>query len=389
MSMEPTNPVELAQALIRCPSVTPAEGGALTLLESVLAPAGFTCHRLTMTEPGTVDVQNLYARLGSGPPHLSFAGHTDVVPTGDEKAWTRPPFGGVIEGDILYGRGAADMKGGLACFVAAALDYIKAGGGLKRGSISFLITGDEEAIAINGTPKLLDWLKVRGETIDACVVGEPASLKTVGDEIKIGRRGYMNAEVIVFGKQGHAAYPQNADNPVPKLARIIDRICAKPLDAGTEHFEPTSVQPTILSVPNSATNVIPASARVNFNIRFNDLHTPATIEAWIRGHCEKVAHELGARYAITLSGTGDVFLTKPGPLVNTMAQAVRGVTGRAPALTTTGGTSDARFIKNFCPVVEVGLRNATVHQVDEHVPLDDLTTLTRIYRRFIADYFAV
>jgi succinyl-diaminopimelate desuccinylase len=388
MPIDPTNPVELAQALVRCPSVTPAEGGALTLLESVLAPAGFACHRLTMTEPGTADVQNLYARAGSGPPHLCFAGHTDVVPTGDEKAWTRPPFGGVIDGGILYGRGAADMKGGLACFVAAALDYVKATGGLERGSISFLITGDEEAIAVNGTPKLLDWLKTRGETIDACVVGEPASLRAVGDEIKIGRRGYMNAEVVVFGKQGHAAYPQNADNPVPKLARIIDRICAKPLDAGTEHFEPTSVQPTILSVPNSATNVIPASARVNFNIRFNDLHTPATIEAWIRGHCEKVAAELGARYTITLSGTGDVFLTKPGPLVNTMAQAVRAVTGRAPALTTTGGTSDARFIKNVCPVVEVGLRNATVHQVDEHVPVDDLLTLTRIYRRFIGDYFA-
>ena len=388
MALDPLNPVDLAQALIRCPSVTPAEGGALTLLESVLAPAGFTCHRLTMTEPGTADVENLYARLGSGAPHLCFAGHTDVVPTGDEKAWTRPPFGAVIDDGVLYGRGAADMKGGIACFAAAALDYLKASGGLKRGSLSFLITGDEEAHAINGTPKLLAWLKARGETIDACVVGEPASLKDVGDEIKIGRRGYMNAEIVVHGKQGHAAYPQNADNPVPKLARIIDRICAKPLDAGTEHFEPTSVQATIISVPNAATNVIPAFARVNFNIRYNDLHTPARIEAWMRDHCEKVAQELGAKFTITLSGTGDVFLTKPGPLVNAMAEAVRAVTGRSPALTTTGGTSDARFIKNFCPVVEIGLRNATVHQVDEHVPVEDLLTLTRIYRRFITDYFA-
>jgi succinyl-diaminopimelate desuccinylase len=388
MSLDPLNPVDLAQALIRCKSVTPAEGGALTLLQSVLAPAGFACHRLTMTEPGTADVENLYARLGSGPPHLCFAGHTDVVPAGDETAWTRPPFGGVIDDGILYGRGAADMKGALACFAAAALDYLKAGGGLKRGSLSFLITGDEEAVAINGTPKLLAWLEARGETIDACVVGEPASTKAVGDEIKIGRRGYMNAEIVVHGKQGHAAYPQNADNPVPKLARIIDRISAQPLDAGTAHFEPTSVQPTIIAVPNTATNVIPAFARVNFNIRYNDLHTPAKIEAWIRGHCEAVAAELGARYTITLSGTGDVFLTKPGPLVDTMAQAVRAVTGRPPALTTTGGTSDARFIKDFCPVVEVGLRNATVHQVDERVPVADLLTLTRIYRRFIDDYFA-
>jgi succinyl-diaminopimelate desuccinylase len=388
MSSNLSDPVELAQALIRCPSVTPAEGGALTLLESVLAPAGFTCHRLTMTEPGIPDVENLYARLGSTAPHLCFAGHTDVVPVGDEKAWTRPPFGAVIDNGILYGRGAADMKGGIACFAAATLDYLGEVGGLNRGSISFLITGDEEAIAINGTPKLLAWLKARGETIDGCVVGEPASMKAIGDEIKIGRRGYMNAEVVVLGKQGHAAYPQNADNPVPKLARIIDRICAKPLDKGTEHFEPTSVQATIISVPNTATNVIPASARVNFNIRYNDLHTPATIEAWIRGHCEKVAAELGARYKITLSGTGDVFLTKPGPLVNAMAEAARTVTGSAPRFTTTGGTSDARFIKNFCPVVEVGLRNATVHQVDERVAVDDLLTLTRIYRRFIADYFA-
>ena len=388
MSIDPTNPVEIAQALIRCPSVTPLEGGALTLLESVLGPAGFTCHRLTMTEPGIPNVENLYARLGSTAPHLCFAGHTDVVPAGDEKAWTRPPFGAVIDKGVLFGRGAADMKGGLACFLAATVDYLNEVGGLNRGSISFLITGDEEAIAINGTPKLLAWLKTRAETIDACVVGEPASLKAIGDEIKIGRRGYMNAEVVVHGKQGHAAYPQNADNPVPKLARIIDRVCSKPLDTGTEHFEPTSVQPTIISVPNTATNVIPASARVNFNIRYNDLHTPATIEAWIRGHCEKVAHELGARYTITLSGTGDVFLTKPGPLVDKMAEAVRAVTGAAPRFTTTGGTSDARFIKNFCPVVEVGLRNATVHQVDERVPVDDLLALTRIYRRFITDYFA-
>jgi len=382
------DPVALAQALIRCRSVTPIEGGALALLESVLSPAGFTCHRLKMTEPGTPDVENLYARLGSTEPHLCFAGHTDVVPPGEESAWSRPPFGAVVDGGILYGRGVADMKGGIACFVAAALDYLAAKGGLERGSLSFLITGDEEGPAVNGTPKLLDWLKARGEELDACIVGEPASTQFVGDGIKIGRRGYVNVEIVVHGKQGHSAYPQNADNPIPKLARMLDQLCAKPLDAGTEHFEPTSVQPTIIAVPNSATNVIPASARANINIRYNDLHTREAIVAWVRGHCEAVAAEMGARFAISAFGNGDVFLTQPGPLVATMQGAIRRVTGKAPALTTSGGTSDARFIKDVCPVIEVGLRNVTAHQVDEQVPVADLATLTRIYRGFLEDFFA-
>ena len=249
--------LELAQALIRCKSVTPAEGGALTLLQSLLEPAGFTCHRMTMTEPGTPDVENLYARLGTGAPHLCFAGHTDVVPAGDEGAWTRPPFGGEVADGVLYGRGAVDMKGGVACFLAAALGYLKANGGLKRGSLSFLITGDEESVAINGTPKLLAWLKARGETLDACLVGEPASGEAVGDQIKIGRRGYVNARVVVHGKQGHSAYGERAENPIPKLARIIDRLSTTPLDTGSEHFQASSLQATIVSVPNTATNVIP------------------------------------------------------------------------------------------------------------------------------------
>jgi succinyl-diaminopimelate desuccinylase len=380
--------LELAQALIRCRSVTPAEGGALTLLQGVLEPAGFTCHRLTMSEPGTADVQNLYARLGSGAPHLCFAGHTDVVPAGDESAWSRPPFGGEVAGGVLYGRGAVDMKGGIACFLAAALGHLNANGGLPRGSLSFLITGDEESIAINGTPKLLAWLKARGEILDACLVGEPASAQAVGDEIKIGRRGYVNAQLIVHGKQGHSAYGERAENPIPKLARIIDRLSTTPLDQGSEHFQPSSLQATIISVPNTATNVIPGSARANFNIRYNDLHTRAKIEAWVREHCEQAAGEVDARFSLAFEGTGDVFLTKPGPLVDTMRAAVEAVTGRTPALTTNGGTSDARFIKDHCPVVEVGLRNATAHQVDEHVPVADLATLTAIYRRFIEGYFA-
>src|SRR5882724_1217128 len=341
-----------------------------------------------MRDADTPDVQNLYARLGTGAPHLCFAGHTDVVPVGDEAAWTRPPFGAEIADGMLYGRGAADMKGGIACFLAAALDYLGAKGGLKRGSLSFLITGDEESVAINGTPKLLAWLKARGETLDACLVGEPASAETVGDQIKIGRRGTVNARVIVQGKQGHSAYAERAENPIPKLARIIDRLSSAPLDQGTAHFQPSSLQATIVSVPNSATNVIPGSARANFNIRYNDLHTRPKIETWVREHCEAAAREVDARFQLSFEGTGDVFLTKPGPLVDTMRRAIQGVTGREPALTTNGGTSDARFIKDFCPVVEVGLRNATAHQVDEHVPLADLATLTQIYRRFIEGYFA-
>jgi succinyl-diaminopimelate desuccinylase len=360
----------------------------LTWLASVLEPAGFTVHRLTMRDADTPDVENLYARLGTGSPHLCFAGHTDVVPVGEETAWTKPPFGAEIAGGMLYGRGAVDMKGGIACFLAAALDYLGANGGLKRGSLSFLITGDEEAVAINGTPKLLAWLKARGETLDACLVGEPASSEAVGDQIKIGRRGTVNARVIVQGKQGHSAYAERAENPIPKLARIIDRLSSAPLDHGSAHFQPSSLQATIVSVPNSATNVIPGSARANFNIRYNDLHTRPSIEAWVREGCEAAAREVDARFSLSFEGTGDVFLTKPGPLVDTMRAAIQGVTGAEPALTTNGGTSDARFIKDFCPVVEVGLRNGAAHQVDEHVPLADLATLTNIYRRFIERYFA-
>src|SRR6185503_12835692 len=276
----------------------------------------------------------------------------------------------------------------LACFLAAALAHLQANGGLQRGSLSFLITGDEESVAINGTPKLLAWLKAQGETLDACLVGEPASSETVGDQIKIGRRGYVNARVVVHGKQGHSAYGERAENPIPKLARIIDRLSTTPLDSGSEHFQASSLQATIVSVPNTATNVIPGSAQANFNIRYNDLHTRAKIEAWVKEHCDAAAKEVGARFSLSFEGTGNVFLTKPGPLVETMREAIRAATGRDPALTTTGGTSDARFIKELCPVVEVGLRNATAHQVDESVPVADLVALTAIYRRFLEGYFA-
>ena len=389
MTLNATDPVALTQALIRCESVTPHEGGALTLLQNMLEPAGFVCHRLPFSEPGTPDIDNLYARLGNGRPHLSFAGHTDVVPVGDEKAWTVPPFSGEIRDGILYGRGAVDMKGCVAAFTAAALQYVQRhGGSLPRGSLSFLITGDEEGPSINGTIKVLQWLKARDEVIDACLVGEPSNPKALGDEIKIGRRGSLNAELTVYGKQGHAAYPNLADNPVPKLSRILDRLSSTPLDNGTANFQPSNLQVTVISVPNTATNVIPAEAHAKLNIRYNDGWTRAKIEDWVRDTATRAAAELDSKFSLKFSGTGDVFLTKPGPLVETLKSAVKSVTGRTPALTTGGGTSDARFIKDHCPVVEFGLVNATIHQVDEHTSVKDLEVLTKIYGRFIENYFA-
>ncbi len=382
------DPVALAQALIRCESVTPAEAGALTLLQETLQAAGFECHRMTFSEPGTADVENLYARFGSEAPNLCFAGHTDVVPPGDDAAWTVPPFAAEIRDHVLYGRGTVDMKGALACFIAAALQHLAAHKGKIKGSLSFLITGDEEGASINGTIKVLGWLKARGEKLDACVVGEPSSLAAVGDEIKIGRRGCLNGELVIKGKQGHAAYPHVADNPLPKLARMIDRLANLRLDSGTEHFEPSHIAFTIVSVPNTASNVIPGQARAVFNVRYNDAHTRAKIEQRIGECCKAAAAEVGADYALSFSGTGDVFLTKPGPLVEAMANAAREVTGRSAKLTTTGGTSDARFIKDHCPVVELGLVNATIHQVDERAPVADLLTLTQIYARFIERFFA-
>jgi succinyl-diaminopimelate desuccinylase len=378
--------VALAQALIRCPSVTPEEGGALSYLESVLEPAGFACHRLTMSEAGAPDVQNLYARLGTGSPHLCFAGHTDVVPVGDASGWSHPPFSADIVDGVLYGRGAVDMKGAIACFAAAVLAHLKPEGGLRRGSVSFLITGDEEGPGINGTPKVLDWRRARGEPVEAGLVRDPTSARAVGDEIKIGRRGSVTADLTVLGKQGHAAYGHLAENPVPRLARMIDRLSSTPLDAGTPRFQPSSVEATVVAVPNSVSNVIPAWARASFSIRYNDLHTRASIEAWVRQQCEAVAGEMAARFGLAFAGTHEVFLTEPGPLADAVCGAAKAVTGTSPALTTNGGASDASFIHKLCPVVELGLRNATAHQTDEHVPVADLVTLTAIYRRLIESF---
>jgi succinyl-diaminopimelate desuccinylase len=387
-ALNPADPVALAQALIRCPSVTPMEGGALSLLERVLGDAGFTCHRMTFTEPGTPDVENLYARIGTDAPNLCFAGHTDVVPPGDMAKWTHPPFGGVIDGGFLYGRGTVDMKGAIACFVAAACRHVSARQGAVNGSISFLITGDEEGPSINGTMKMLDWLAERQERLDACVVGEPSNPTALGQEIKIGRRGSMSAELVVAGRQGHAAYPDLAENPVPKLVRILDRLSSAKLDDGTPDFQPSNLQVTVVDIVNAATNVIPAEARAKFNIRYNTHWTRPSLEAWVRAQCNAAGAELGARWSVSFSGTGDVFLTQPGPLVETMRAAVSEVMGLSPKLTTNGGTSDARFIQVVCPVIESGLTNALAHHIDERVAVADLGKLTAIYQRFIEGYFA-
>lgn len=388
MRLTPTDPVALTQALIRFESVTPAEGGALTFLQEILTAQGFTCHRMTFSEPGTPDIENLYARLGTASPNLCYAGHTDVVPPGDIKAWSSPPFSGELRDGQVWGRGAVDMKGSVGCFVAAVARLLAADTLPKNGSISLLITGDEEGPSINGTMKVLDWLKAHHETLDACLVGEPSNPKALGDEIKIGRRGSMNGELVVYGKQGHSAYPAKSDNPIPKLARFIDRLASAPIDQGTANFEASNCQVTVISVPNTAANVIPAEARATFNIRYNDLWRRPSIEDWVRLQCDAAAGSTGARYEVSFSGTGDVFLTKPGPLVDTLVAAIKDVTGRTPALTTSGGTSDARFIKDHCPVIEFGLVNETIHRVDERVSVADLEALTKIYERFIAGYFS-
>ncbi len=373
---EALDPVALLQRLIRCPSLTPEEGGALTLLEEVLTPLGFHCERVTFSEPGTPDVENLYARVGGGSPHVAFAGHTDVVPVGDPGDWSVDPFAGEIVDDELIGRGVVDMKGGIACFVAAASQVLAARGGAIAGSISLIVTGDEEGPAINGTRKLLDWMRARGEVPDMCIVGEPSSGGALGDTIKIGRRGSVSGSLTVYGTQGHTAYPQHADNPLHRLTRALHRLIDEPLDHGSEHFEPSRLQVTSVDVGNPAHNVIPAKATARLNVRFNDKHDGAGIERWIAA---RVAREV-EHYELDLRVSGESFLCPPGPLSDALSQAVARVLDRKAVLGTGGGTSDARFIKDVCPVAELGLRNATAHQVDERAPLADIRNLTEVYR---------
>jgi succinyl-diaminopimelate desuccinylase len=381
------DPVAIARELVRCPSVTPAEGGALRYLETVLKAAGFTVHRMTFSEPGADDVENLYARIGDGAPNLMFDGHTDVVPPGDETSWTHPPFAGESDGTELFGRGAVDMKGGIACAVAAVLDYL-AQRDKPKGSISFLITGDEEGIAVNGTPKLLAWAADRGETFDHCILGEPSNQQELGDTIKIGRRGSLNGHLIVTGKQGHVAYPHRTENPIPGLVKLIEAIQSEPLDRGSAQFSRSNLEFTSVDVGNKTVNLIPGEARARFNIRFNDCHTLESLKALIEQRAAKAA---GGKIAFAFKwepSNAGVFVTKPGPFTELVASAVKNVTGRKPELSTTGGTSDARFITHYCPVVEFGLVGQTMHQVDERVPLADLRALTTIYRAILDRYFA-
>jgi succinyl-diaminopimelate desuccinylase len=380
------DPVTIARDLIRCRSVTPEEGGALDYLQEVLGQAGFAVHRATFAEPGTAPVDNLYARTGIERPNLMFAGHTDVVPPGDETAWKHPPFAGEIAADALYGRGAVDMKGGIACFVAAALDYLN-GGKPNKGSLSFLITGDEEGVAVNGTVKLLQWAAARGETFDHCIVGEPSSHEVLGDTIKVGRRGSLNGTLIVTGRQGHVAYPDRADNPIRGMAVLIAALQG-PLDEGSEHFDPSNLEFTTVDVGNRTVNLIPGEARARLNIRYNDRHSAIALKTLIERRAQAAAGGR-VRYALEWQpSNADVFLTKPGPFTELASAAVAEVTGRKPKLSTTGGTSDARFIKDYCPVLEFGLVGQTAHQVDECAPLGELVALTAIYRRIIECYLA-
>lgn len=382
------DPLAIARDLLRCPSVTPADGGALAYLHGVLAKAGFTVHHMSFAEPGTAPIENLYARIGTEPPNLAFAGHTDVVPPGDEKAWHHPPFAGEVADGKLYGRGAVDMKGGIACFVAAALDYLAANGGKpKRGSISLLITGDEESIAVNGTIKLLQWAAARGEKFDHCILGEPSNVDALGDTVKAGRRGSLNGVLVVTGKQGHVAYPDRADNPVRGLVKLIAAIQV-PLDEGSAQFDPSNLEFTSIDIGNKTVNLIPGEARARFNIRFNDRYSQASLKRLIEQRAEGAA-EGRVRFAIEWEpSNADVFLTKRGPFTDLAAGAIAEVTGRKPKLSTTGGTSDARFIKDYCPVLEFGLVGQTMHAVDECVPVADLTALTAVYRMIIEKYFA-
>jgi succinyl-diaminopimelate desuccinylase len=381
------DPVAIARELIRCRSVTPEEAGALALLQDMLAKAGFAVQRMTFAEPGTAPVENLFARIGAERPNLVFAGHTDVVPPGDTAAWRHPPFAGDVEGGVLYGRGAVDMKGGIACFVAAALDHLAAHGGKpKRGSLSLLITGDEEGVAVNGTPKLLKWAAERGEKFDHCILGEPSNVEVLGDTIKAGRRGSLNGTLVVTGRQGHVAYPDRADNPIRGLATLIAALQA-PLDEGSDQFDPSHLEFTSVDVGNATVNLIPGEARARFNIRYNDRHSQVALKTLIERRAEAAAAGR-VRFAFEWQpSNADVFVTKPGPFTKLAQDAIAEVTGRTPQLSTSGGTSDARFIKDYCPVLEFGLVGRSMHAVDECAPVADLVALTAIYRRIIEKYF--
>ncbi len=376
--------VALAGELIRRPSVSPRDEGAIDILRTRLEALGFRCERLVFSEAGTDDVVNLYARLGTARPNFCFAGHTDVVPVGDSGAWSFDPFAGTVRGDELVGRGAADMKGAIAAFVAAVSRFLDERGKKFGGSISLLITGDEEGVSINGTKKLVRWLEERGEALDACVVGEPTSAQSLGDMVKIGRRGSLTAALTVHGVQGHTAYPHLADNAAHRLVAMLHRLASEKLDDGTAQFQPSTLQVSTIDIGNPASNVVPAKARAVFNIRFNDAWTSAKLRAWVD---ERLA-AVGGRWDLDWKVSGESFLTPPGAVSDILAGAIERVLGRRPELSTTGGTSDARFIFPYCPVAEFGLVGTTMHKVDERVPVADVERLAKIYRTVLDLYFA-
>jgi succinyl-diaminopimelate desuccinylase len=377
------DPAALAAELIRRPSVTPRDAGAQEVVAAALEELGFACHRLTFGD-GAEKVHNLYARFGIGRPNLCFAGHTDVVPEGPAAAWSAAPFAGVFRDGMLHGRGAVDMKGAIAAFVCAAARFLGEHRPGFSGSISLLITGDEEGAAENGTKKVLDWLGQRREELDACIVGEPTSAVTLGDTIKIGRRGSLTARLTVHGRQGHTAYPRLADNAAHRLVRILHVLTMTELDQGSAHFQPSSLQIATIDIGNPAANVIPGEARAVFNIRFNDRWTGESLKEWLGARLD----EAGGDYTLEATVSGESFLVPPGIVSDALAAAIKQVTGRLPEFSTTGGTSDARFIQAFCPLAEFGLVGQTMHQADERVDLADLFGLTEIYRTFLELFFA-
>jgi succinyl-diaminopimelate desuccinylase len=376
-----TDPADLTAALIRCPSVTPEEGGALELLDGLLAEAGF---RTTRIRRGGID--NLHARWGSSGPVLGFNGHTDVVPPGPATAWRHDPFAAVMEDGVLFGRGAADMKSGVAAFAAAAIDFVAATP--PAGSVVLTITGDEEGEGANGTRAILDWMAEHGERMDHCLVGEPTCPETMGEMIKIGRRGSLTVHLTAYGRQGHAAYPQRARNPIPGLVRLLDRLAGHELDTGTAHFDASTLAITSVDVGNPASNVIPAEARATCNIRFNNAHSAQSLQDWIEQEADRAAQEFGIGIAATFELSGDSFVTAPGRFTDLVTRAVAAETGVTPVASTSGGTSDARFVKDHCPVVEVGLVGSSMHQTDEHVEVAHIHQLKAIYARILREYFA-
>ena len=377
------NPIELSQRLIRCPSVTPDEGGALDELQNVLEELGFRCQRLLFSESGTPDVDNLYARLGDRGPNFCFAGHSDVVPPGDRDEWGEDPFSGVVIDGKLFGRGSADMKSAIASFISAVQRYKSNVGEEIPGSISLLITGDEEGPAINGTIKVLDWMSKNNELIDACIVGEPTNPDHLGQMIKIGRRGSFTGWLTVTGVQGHTAYPHLAENPLSKLVKMLEPLAEEQLDQGTEYFPPTTVAISSIDTGNSATNVIPQKVTASFNIRFNDSRTAEDIEEWLRGHFDSV----GGSYQLETACSSNAFITEPGALSEDLISAIKDVVGTSPEMSTTGGTSDARFIRKYCPVVEFGIVGKTMHKINEHVEIKDVELLTDIYTELLDRFF--